>query len=172
LYRLGPPADEWTLKQHLAVNIIKDLIAKMRNYKVEDIQKINQRPTPLPVGFKSFPFTIPNHYRELASEKLASLLETFKTEIGWDWQRDECDPITGEWIIQEDLLNDQDTPDIDSPVVLYYPGGAYHVCSIQTHRFLTTRVAKVCASLKKEGERGFSLYIVVSEVVGFTHTMA
>jgi acetyl esterase/lipase len=115
----------------------------MRNYTVEDIQKINQRPTPLPPGFKSIPFIIPNEYRERAVEKLAPLLEPFKAEIGWDWQQDKCEPITGEWIIPEDLMNDQDTPDIDIPTLLYFPGGAYHICSIQTHRFLTSRAAKV-----------------------------
>lgn len=139
----GPPADEWTLKQHLAVNILKDLIGKMRNYTVEDIQKINHRPTPLPAGFKSFPFTIPNQYRESATEKLALLLDPYKTEIGWDWQRDECEPITGEWVIEEALLDGKDMADVDAPTILYYPGGAYHICSIQTHRFVTTRVAKV-----------------------------
>ncbi|KAI8575934.1 hypothetical protein K450DRAFT_275214 [Umbelopsis ramanniana AG] len=141
-YTRGPPAEEWTLKQHLTVNLVKDLVGKMRNYTVEDIQKINQRPTPLPPGFKSIPFTIPSEYRERALEKLAPLLEPFKTEIGWDWQQDQCDPITGEWIIPEDLMNDQDTPDIDIPTLLYFPGGAYHICSIQTHRFLTSRAAK------------------------------
>ncbi|KAJ2963708.1 hypothetical protein NQZ79_g1283 [Umbelopsis isabellina] len=141
-YTKGPPADEWTLKQHLAVNIIKDLIGKMRNYTVEDIQKINQRPTPLPAGSKSLPFTIPNDYRTQAAEAIAPLLERWKSEIGWDWQSDECEPITGEWIIEESKLGEQSSPDIDAPVVLYCPGGAYHVCSIQTHRFVTTRVAK------------------------------
>jgi hypothetical protein len=140
----GPPADEWNLKQHLTVNILKDLVGKMRNYTVEDIQKINQRETPLPAGYKSISFTIPNGYRDRAVEKLAPLLEPFKVEIGWDWQRDKCENITGEWIIPEELLDGQDTPDIDIPTLLYYPGGAYHICSIQTHRFLTTRAAKVC----------------------------
>jgi acetyl esterase/lipase len=121
----------------------------MRNYTIEDIQKINQRPTPLPPGFKSIPFTIPNEYRERAAEKLAPLLEPFKADIGWDWQQDECEPITGEWIIPEDLMNDQDTPNIDIPTLLYYPGGAYHICSIQTHRFLTSRAAKVKGTFLK-----------------------
>ncbi|CAM0136272.1 hypothetical protein VKS41_006924 [Umbelopsis sp. WA50703] len=141
-YTKGPPAEAWTLKQHLAVNIIKDLIGKMRKYTVEDIQKINQRPSPLPAGFKSLPFTIPNDYRMQAAETMAPILEPYKTEIGWDWQSDECEPITGEWIMEESMLNGQSSRDLDAPVVLYCPGGAYHVCSIQTHRFVTTRVAK------------------------------
>lgn len=154
---LGPPADEWTLKQHLAVNLLKDLVGKMRNYKVEDIQKINHRPTPLPENFKSIPFTIPDSYRESATEKLAPLLERYKAEIGWNWQRDECEPITGEWIIHEDVLDGKNISDVDAPTILYYPGGAYHICSIQTHRFITTRAAKV----RSTGEYCSSLELII-----------
>jgi acetyl esterase/lipase len=65
------------------------------------------------------------------------------TELDAEWQavRHTPDDKSSQWTVEEkyaELYNDTQ----DGPVILYLHGGAYIVCSIDTHRPLTARMAK------------------------------
>jgi len=71
---------------------------------------------------------------EVTRKRLAKLMEMNKSPKNVSFEKVDCDGVTAEWTIPENVNN--------TGVILYIHGGAYVSCSITTHRPLVARIAR------------------------------
>ncbi|OZJ01578.1 hypothetical protein BZG36_05234, partial [Bifiguratus adelaidae] len=167
-YVHGPPAESWDLKFHLIMSVIKDFIARSSRNTIEQAQAATDRTTPLPFFVEDTPVVIDESFRKQAGDLLQPLLEPYADAIGWDWRQDSTreryPSLAGEWQMvnkpkkeayiakkKEDVKKDQAKKQVEAEiqsktvpsdhVILYLHGGAYYLCSINTHRPMTWKYA-------------------------------
>ena len=81
-------------------------------------------------------------------EKLGSGIGKIKIDIAeisaeWQGSKDVPNSKSSKWA-ERDRYAELEMGNMDGPVILYFHGGAYTVCSIDTHRPLSSRLARDC----------------------------
>jgi hypothetical protein len=138
-YLNGPPKPSWDLKFHLIVTMIKSFLVDYNGLTIEHVQKASFRPVPVPAGTMVNEFKIDNKYRYEAQVHLEKILKPYEHVLDTDWKNLKDDGIISEWV---QVPNDGWEKREIRKTILYLHGGAYYLCSKDSHRVITSSFAK------------------------------
>ncbi|CAG8554180.1 9128_t:CDS:2 [Acaulospora morrowiae] len=156
-YTKGPPQPSWDLRFHLTFSVLKSLCAGCIYQTIENAQQLScMSPPSLPAGFIEDRVVISNEYRRRAQPYLEKILSEYEHVLDDEWkeledekevERDnEKEDVVGnrkwlsaKWIYSKEqgfkrMMNNK-------RVILYLHGGAYFMCSADSHRVITAKIA-------------------------------
>uniref|UniRef100_A0A1D1YLP9 AB hydrolase superfamily protein C4A8.06c n=2 Tax=Anthurium amnicola TaxID=1678845 RepID=A0A1D1YLP9_9ARAE len=138
-YLTGPPQPSWDLKFHLTMVMLKSLLADASSQTIEQIQKNSNRPVSVPAGVMINEIKIDNKYRYEAQVHLEKILKPYEHVLDTEWKDLKDDGIASEWVqVPNDGWEERET----RKTILYLHGGAYYMCGRNSHRNITSSIAK------------------------------
>jgi acetyl esterase/lipase len=138
-YINGPPKPSWDLKFHLSMVMLKSMLNDTNNRTIEQMQSMSVRPVPVPAGMIVNESKINNKYRYEAQVHLEKILKPYEHVIDTEWKDLKDDGIITEWV---QVPNDGWEKSEIKKTILYLHGGAYYLCSKDSHRVITSSYAK------------------------------
>ncbi|CAG8707232.1 12216_t:CDS:2, partial [Funneliformis mosseae] len=138
-YRKGPPQPSWDLKFHLVFALIKSNIGDFNNLTIEQAQQDSKRHAPLLPDTITNESKVDNKYRHESQIHLERILKPYEHVLDTEWKDLKDDGITAEWVqIRDDGWEKREV----RKTILYLHGGAYYLCSKESHRKSTSALAK------------------------------
>ncbi|PKK72849.1 alpha/beta-hydrolase [Rhizophagus irregularis] len=140
-YLNGPPRPSWDLKFHLTWALYKSIFSytSMGAKTIEQMQEDTFRPTPVQAGAMINEFKINNKYRHEAQVHLEKIFKPYEHVLDPEWRDLNDNEINNEWV---QVPNDGWEKREIMKTILYLHGGGYYLCSKESHRNITSPIAK------------------------------
>ncbi|RGB30848.1 hypothetical protein C1646_671369 [Rhizophagus diaphanus] len=146
-YLNGPPRPSWDLKCHLS--FAKSAFLADNTKTIEQFQSILLS-GPVKAGAIINEFKINNNFRNEAQVHLDKILKPYEHVLDPEWKNFKDDGIFAEWV---QFPNDEWEKKDVRKTILYLHGGAYFFLSKESHRPITSSLAKL-ANARVLGEFG------------------
>ncbi|ORY98279.1 Alpha/Beta hydrolase protein [Lobosporangium transversale] len=147
-YVYGPCKPSWSYRLSLTVALMRSFMEQVNHVPIIQTQanfRMTEEEAPVDPRAIASQITIPKSYRDKASkhiQRLMDLQQIDSAKLGWDWSND---PKAGELLQAEwtEMKLKDDEKHMDGRTVLYLHGGGYILCSILTHRCITSEIARL-----------------------------
>ncbi|CAG8536269.1 11353_t:CDS:2, partial [Diversispora eburnea] len=138
----GPPQPSWDIKFHIAFVAIKIIFGSSIENTVEYSQEVSAKGPALSKEFKEDEIVIPNQFRKNAQPYIEQVIKEYEHILDDEWKQFENDDkvLNAKWIYSKKQGFKRSQENLR--VILYLHGGAYCICGIDSHRPITTNLAK------------------------------
>ncbi|GBC03565.1 hypothetical protein RclHR1_00520017 [Rhizophagus clarus] len=119
--------------------MIKSTLKNTNAITIEQMQMGSSRPAPVKADVTINEFKIDNKYRHEAQVHLEKILKPYEHVLDTEWKDLKDDGINTEWI---QVPNDGWEKREIRKTILFLHGGGYYLCSKESHRGITSSLAK------------------------------
>ncbi|KAF9437306.1 hypothetical protein BGZ76_001255 [Entomortierella beljakovae] len=145
-YVKGPPKPSWDFQFTIIMAMTRAFSSHFNEYPLKQTQAMSRlknkygRVSPGAIATNTL---VPNNYRDKAAIYVNKILKDQGIDsdlVGWDWEHDPRaeKPLKGEWT--EAKIKDEKFA--EGRTILYLHGGGYFLCSIESHRWASSGMAK------------------------------
>ncbi|CAB4395288.1 unnamed protein product [Rhizophagus irregularis] len=138
-YFNGPPRPSWDLKFHINWSKLISLLESANTKTIEQMQQDGSNPAPVQADVMINEFKIDNKYRHEAQVHLDKILKPYEHVLDPEWKNLKDDGINSEWVQVNDGWEKKEI----KKTILYLHGGVYFMHSKETHRNITSSLAKI-----------------------------
>ncbi|CAB4492081.1 unnamed protein product [Rhizophagus irregularis] len=138
-YFNGPPRPSWDLKFHINWSKLISLLESANTKTIEQMQQDGSNPAPVQADVMINEFKIDNKYRREAQVHLDKILKPYEHVLDPEWKNLKDDKINSEWVQVNDGWEKKEI----RKTILYLHGGVYFMHSKETHRNITSSLAKI-----------------------------